>query len=107
MKLGSGEESIEGAFEEAFDGALEGGKLVEEAVEMGEEVAPGDAELTLAFFDDGGLKLEGRGRRRRGLSVSKGQMERLFTVKIEIGKTCGADGIGKITFFVSINIYKV
>ena len=26
------------------------------------------------------------------------------TVRIEIGKTCGAEGIGQITFFVSINI---
>ena len=27
-----------------------------------------------------------------------------FTVQIEIGKTCGAEGNGQITFFVSINI---
>ena len=26
------------------------------------------------------------------------------TVRIEIGETCGAEGFGQITFFVSINI---
>ena len=56
LKLGIGEESFEGAIDEAFEGAFdEGGKLMD-AVETGEEGVPGDVELTLAFFDDGGLE---------------------------------------------------
>ena len=58
----------------------------------------------------------GRGRGRYKISLTKLQNQRrgavehrwpismIYTVRIEIGKTCGAKGIGQITFFVSINI---
>ena len=39
------------------------------------------------------------------MSYQMAQLYKHDTVRIEIGKTCGAEGIGQITFFVSINIH--